>query len=241
MSMLGSVQGVIDRRILVNYRVSPDSLREVLPEPFRTKTVDGWGVGGVCLIRLKNVRPERLPIPHGLRSENAAHRAAVEWMEDGELKEGVYVPRRDTSSRLNAVFGDHLFAGTYRHADFDVMENDGRYNVRMRNPGDGEHMHVDCNVVDEFTGDSVFCSLEEISRFFREGSVGYSPGTSGYEGVELDAFTWEVEPLEVLDATSSYFDDLDAELDSALLMRDIPHVWRERESICAPSRDAGTA
>lgn len=239
--MLGSVRGVIDRRILVNYRVAPESIREVLPDPFRPKTVDGWGVGGVCLIRLKRMRPARLPHVFGLSSENAAHRVAVEWTEDGERREGVYVPRRDTSSRLNAAFGDHLFAGNYRHADFDVHESDGRYEVGMTNPRDGQHMHVDCSVVNEFTGGSVFGSLEEISRFFREGSVGYSPGGQGYEGVELDAFTWEVEPLEVMDATSSYFDDLDAELDSALLMRDIPHVWRERESICAPSRDAGTA
>ncbi len=50
--MLPAVRGVIDRRILANYRVEPDALRELLPEPFEPQTVDGWGIGGICLIRL---------------------------------------------------------------------------------------------------------------------------------------------------------------------------------------------
>ena len=73
------VQGVIDRRILVNYRVDPDVMARVLPPPFRPQIVRGYAIGGICLIRLKGIRPRFVPIPVGLRSENAAHRIAVEW------------------------------------------------------------------------------------------------------------------------------------------------------------------
>ncbi|WP_218137711.1 hypothetical protein [Streptomyces sp. 2131.1] len=39
----------------------------------------GHAVTGICLLRLGSVRPVRAPKALGLRSENAAHRIAVEW------------------------------------------------------------------------------------------------------------------------------------------------------------------
>jgi hypothetical protein len=54
------------------------------------------------LIGLKRVRPRFLPPWLGMSSENAAHRAAVQWDDKGEVREAVYVRRRDTSSRLNS-------------------------------------------------------------------------------------------------------------------------------------------
>src|SRR5207237_1213317 len=89
------IRGVIDRRILVNYRIAPAALARVLPPPFRPKLIHGTGMAGVCLIRLKHVRPRLLPPWLGIASENAAHRIAVEWDDGGERREGVYIPRRD--------------------------------------------------------------------------------------------------------------------------------------------------
>src|SRR2546423_12753150 len=96
-----AVRGVIDRRLLINYRVDPAVLATLLPAPFRPKLVGGAGMVGICLIRLKQLRPAFLPPWLGVSSENAAHRAAVEWDEDGRVREGVYVRRRDTNSRFN--------------------------------------------------------------------------------------------------------------------------------------------
>src|SRR5690606_15197977 len=100
-----TIRGIIDRRSLVNYRVDPDALRKVFHEPFRPQLVGGVGIGGICLIRLKQVRPRHLPAFLGISSENAAHRIAVEWEQDGRLQTGVYIPRRDTPSRLNTLLG----------------------------------------------------------------------------------------------------------------------------------------
>ena len=55
------IRGIIDRRILVNFRVDPDVLARFLPAPFRPKLVNGTGMAGVCLIRLKSIRPRFLP------------------------------------------------------------------------------------------------------------------------------------------------------------------------------------
>src|SRR3954454_20999339 len=102
------IRGLIDRRILVNFRVDPDVLTKILPAPFRPKLVNGAGMAGVCLIRLKQIRPRFVPPFLGISSENAAHRIAVEWDDDGECRAGVFIPRRDTSSRLNTLAGGRL-------------------------------------------------------------------------------------------------------------------------------------
>jgi hypothetical protein len=41
------VRGVIDRRILVNYRVDPEILVGILPKPFQPKLAHGAGMAGV--------------------------------------------------------------------------------------------------------------------------------------------------------------------------------------------------
>ena len=113
------MRGLIARRLLVNYRVEPQTLEWLLPAPFRPKLVAGFAVAGICLIRLEQMRPEFLPSFVGVASENAAHRIAVEWTDaDGSVREGVYIPRRDTSSRLNTLVGGRLFPCMHHHADF---------------------------------------------------------------------------------------------------------------------------
>ncbi len=54
------IRGVIDRRILVNFRVDAAVLARLLPAPFRPELVNGPGMAGVCLIRLKDIRPRSL-------------------------------------------------------------------------------------------------------------------------------------------------------------------------------------
>jgi hypothetical protein len=241
---LPAVRGVIDRRILVNFRVDPEPLDAVLPDRFDPKLVDGYGVGGICLIRLTDVRPRGFPAAVGLGSENAAHRIAVEWGEnDGgghTRRSGVFVPRRDTSSWLNATFGDRLFSSAQHHADFLVEESGDRYRVRMESDDGEATVAVDGTVADELPDESVFEAVDESSTFFREGSLGYSPGSDGdYDGVELYTHEWSVTPLAVDSVESSYFlgerfSDEAVSFDHALLMRDIDHEWRRREPLCAP-------
>ena len=113
------IKGLIDRRVLVNFRVDPNVLQTVLPHPFRPKLAHGSAMAGVCLIRLAQIRPRFVPAFLGISSENAAHRMAVEWDSGGSHQEGVYIPRRDTSSRLNVMTGGRIFPGEHHLADFD--------------------------------------------------------------------------------------------------------------------------
>ena len=119
-----TIHGFIDRRILVNFTANPDVVSKIIPAPFRLKVYKGKAIVGICLIRLRGIKPKGFPSFMGIGSENGAHRIAVEWDEDGITKEGVYIPRRDTSLRFNALVGGKLFPGKHYLAGFDVKEGD---------------------------------------------------------------------------------------------------------------------
>lgn len=234
------MRGLIDRRILVNYRVDPEAMAKVLPKPFRPKLVHGHAIGGICLIRLKHVRPRVLPGWLGIESENAAHRIAVEWDDAGTTREGVYIPRRDTASYLNHLAGGRVFPGEHHRARFDIIEEAGvRYRVAMKSDDLSAHVVVDGRLAPALPPSSIFESLDEVSGFFQRGSLGYSGTVANdhFDGLELNAFRWSVEPLAVTEVVSSFFDDTSrfptgsAIFDCALLMRDIEHEWHARESI----------
>src|SRR5687767_3095628 len=105
------LHGVIERRLLVNFRADPAVVSKLLPSKFKPQLVDGQAMVGICLIRLAGIRPRIFPMAVGLRSENAAHRIAVEWDTPQGRERGVYVHRRDTSLWLNTLVGGRIFPG----------------------------------------------------------------------------------------------------------------------------------
>jgi hypothetical protein len=236
------IRGVIDRRILANFRIDAEVMSRVLPPPFRPKLCGGYAIGGICLIRLKQIRPRLLPVPWGLGSENAAHRVAVEWDVDGQTHQGVYVPRRDTDSRLNTWAGGTIFPGVQHHASFTVTEADDRFDVAMQSDDGDTSVRVSGSIAQRMPSSSVFESIEEASKFFETDSLGYSDARAGgrYDGMELRCDGWRVEPLAVDRVESSYFQDESrfppgsVEFDCALLMRGIEHEWHSRDDLCCP-------
>ena len=240
LAKLSAVRGVIDRRILANYRLDPEAAAAQLPAPFKPKLFNGYAIGGLCLIRLKQVRPALIPLPAGIASENAAHRLAVVWDEDGIEREGVYIPRRDTSSLLNVLAGGRLFPGEHHHAAFEVNESGDRFEVAFVSHDNDCQMTIRATLAESFPPDSVFGDLTTASDFFEAGSLGYSAtrDRGRYDGLELDCHQWSMQPLDVTEVASSYFDDPQrfpagsAEFDCALLMRGIEHAWHQRGAMC---------
>ncbi len=225
-----TIQGVIDRRILVNYTVDPEIIQKIIPQPFQPKIYKGKAIVGICLIRLKHIRPKGLPGFIGISSENGAHRIAVEWIENGEIKDGVFIPRRDTSSLLNSLAGGRIFPGRHFHANFDVKEKNGHYHVAFKS-SDGTTISVDGDKTKALNSNSIFNNLDEASKFFEGGAVGYSPNGVNYDGLKLKTYNWKVEPLKMTAVHSSFFENESifpkgsVQFDNALLMTQIKHEW----------------
>ncbi len=224
------IKGVIDRRILINYQIDKDVLKNYLPKPFTPKTINGKGIAGICLIRLKEIRPKGFPKQIGIASENGAHRIAVEWVENGELKEGVYIPRRDTSSKLNSLAGGSIFPGVHHHAKFNVNETDENYEISFVS-SDKTSLAIKAKCTNQLNTESIFDSIESVSDFFKNGSVGYSPCKNNFDGLKLNTYSWKVSLLDVENVHSSFFENKgifpegSIKFDNALLMKNIEHEW----------------
>jgi hypothetical protein len=152
-----------------------------------------------------------------------------------------------------------VFPGVHHHARFTVEETPERLALDMQSDDGLATIGLRARLIrgSSWRGgtapawpmDSVFGSLEEASRFFATGSLGYSPSTvpGRLDGLELRCRTWEMEPLEVDEVRSSYFDDRrifprgSIEFDHGVLMRNIEHEWHERDDLCAPACGAAAA
>lgn len=228
---LPTIHGYIDRRILVNFTADPDVVRKIIPEPFRPKVYKDKAIVGICLIRLKSIKLKGLPDFVGISSENGAHRIAVEWDDEGKTKEGVYIPRRDTSLRLNTILGGRIFPGKHYLAKFNVKEGNGNYHIDFTS-SDNTRISIDAKETSQFEPNSIFETLENVSQFFKKGAVGYSPNKDKYEGLKLQAYTWQVQPLEVQKIHSSFYENEtifpkgSVQFDNALLMTKVEHEWK---------------
>jgi hypothetical protein len=224
---------VVERRLLVNYRIDPDVAARLLPSPLRLQLVRGAAVGGICLIRLGEVRPWPAPAALGVRSENAAHRIAVTWDTDEGPRNGVYIPRRHSSSRLTVAAGGRLFPGEHAAAKFTVTEDGDELSVGYTAADGSTEVRVAGRVTTGWPGSELFGSLEDASAFFRGGDTGYSETRAGraLDGMQMVTDAWRIEAVELGEVRSSFYDDLDrfpagtAVLDSALVMRGVPVTW----------------
>ena len=239
---LPTIQGMIRRRILLNYVADPTVVESLLPEGFRPKTYEGHAVAGICMIRLEEVRPMGLPRWMGIASENAAHRIAVEWERDGKIQEGVYVPQRHTDSRLNTLAGGRLFPGVQKFAQFKADISRDAISMEVWKTK-RSLIAFELNESDSLSANSIFPTLEESSRFFQTGSIGYSPRLNSpiLDGMRLEIPTWKVSSLSAKQVRSSFFDDRSIfpegtiRFDHALLMRELQHSWHTEPAMRIPS------
>lgn len=236
---LPQIEGEIQRRLLVNYRVNPEAVARVLPPPFRPQLVGDAAVAGICLIRLAHMRPTYLPAWLGLRSENAAHRVAVEWDTPRGPRTGVYIPRRDSDSMANILLGGRVYPGEHHRARFTVNERDDHVAVAFTSVDGSTGVDVSVRVAQRLTGSRLFADSREASDFFEAGSIGFSATRQRrrFDGLGLKTSAWKIQPTTIDHASSSHFDDPtlfptgSAELDCALLMRRIPVTWQPLQSL----------
>jgi hypothetical protein len=231
--IIRNVDCVIERRLLVNFRVRPDQVARHLPEGLRPQLVQGVGVAGICLIRLSQLRPHGIPGTLGMTTENVAHRFAVEWDEDGVTRSGVYVPRRDSSSGVSVLAGGRLFPGSHLRASIRVRETERDLTISVHNHK--QPMTIKVSTSDAASLESsLFATTDEAIQFFRNGSRGYSPSLSGscLEGVQLHCERWEATPVVINEIYSSFFEDPkcfepgSVVVDCGLIMRNLPARWR---------------
>jgi len=144
---------------------------------------------------------------------------------------GVYVPRRDTNSRITAAAGGTVFPGSYRLARFEVDEPGGQVRINVTSRDGQVKLAVTAAPAGALTSE-LFETLDDAVDFFRRGALGFSPSAhaSCLDCVRLQSASWAAQPMRA-EIRSGLFDDTalfppgTCSLDCALVMRNLPARW----------------
>jgi hypothetical protein len=237
--MLPVLEGVIARRILLNFRADPATVQKLVPRPLEVEQYRGYAIVGVCLIRLEHLRPKGIPSAFGVSSENMAHRVAIRYPAGDGMKRGVFIWRRETDQKMVQLFGGRLFPGVHGAATFDVSEEADALRMNISTQNGEADVRFSARRVAHWPEHSLFSNLNEISEFFRRGDCGFSCSLHGgrVEGLQLRTLCWEMEPLEIGEQNCAFYTDpprfpvVSVSFDSALLMHGLPHEWHEIKDI----------
>jgi hypothetical protein len=189
---------------------------------------------------MEEMRPSFLAkMPKGITSDNAAHRIAVEWEENGMKKDGVYIFRRDTNCLFNSIAGGRMFPGVNQYSSFEIHDENGNVEFNMLSKDGEVSIHFKGHECSELPASSVFSSTLEISNFFKEGADGYSASRSQncHQGLCLQTINWNMMPFHLDELSTSFFlnefliQDDQMQFDSAVIMRDIEHQWNKIPSV----------
>jgi uncharacterized protein YqjF (DUF2071 family) len=236
--MLPMIEGVIARRMLLNFRADAEVVQRLLPPPLRVDEHRGHAIVGVCLIRLEKLRPSGLPGSLGLSSENMAHRVAIRYPAPEGVRSGVFIWRRETDQRLVELLGGRLFPGVHGHARFRVRENENRLAMDVVTDG-GADVSFSASVLEEWRATPSFATFDEASEFFRRGDCGFSCSLRGdeLEGLQLKTLKWAMVPMQIESQQCAFYSDPQRfpagsiEFDCGLLMRGLPHEWHQMTDI----------
>jgi hypothetical protein len=229
------IEGVIARRMLLNFRADPSVVQRLLPAPLEVDQQRGHAIVGVCLIRLEKLRPRGVPDALGLSSENMAHRIAIRYPTRAGMRPGVFIWRRETDQRLVELLGGRLFPGVHHYARFEARENENSLAMDVTSDDGKADVSFSARVSAEWHGTPSFETFDEVSEFFRRGDCGFSCSLRGdeLEGLQLKTLKWAMVPMDVESqhcvfySNSRRFPAGSIGFDCGLLMRGLPHEWHQ--------------
>ena len=237
--ILPILEGIIARRILLNFRVDPKVARRAVPKPLEIVMQNGFAIVGVCLIRLEQLRPKRLPTAIGISSENMAHRIAIRYPKDKEMQDGVFIWRRETDQEFITLLGGRLFPGVHGKARFKVVEDHQVLKMDVSTEKNEADISLDAEKMGHWQATPTFKSFDEVSQFFVKGDCGFSCSLrkKKLEGIRLKTLKWEMTPLQVTRVYAAFYQKNDLfpkgsiEFDCACFMHHIPHEWHELSDV----------
>lgn len=237
--MIPALEGIIARRVLLNFRADPAVVQRLVPAPLEVARKNGHAIVGVCLIRLEQLRPKGLPAAVGITSENMAHRVAIRYRSDAGMRDGVFIWRRETDLALATFFGGRLFPGVHHCAKFFLAQDSESLEMEVHTRKREADVWFRATLGAAWKPTAAFDSLEAARAFFQRGDCGFSCSLreDKLEGLWLRSLRWEMTPLGIEEVHASFFESEDrfprgsVEFDSAFLMRGIPHEWHELRNV----------
>jgi hypothetical protein len=203
----------VQSRLLVVYRFDPDLADGLLPPTLRPRPIQGYAIGVACYTRLSATRLFR---GRARGSDHLSYRLAVQ-RADGTG--ATWIPRRETSSWLEARCGSKLLRGEYGRSSFRVKED--TFQIELEVDGErGPEFYLRGEVAAAPLS-TLFPNGQALESFLGAGGLVRPYDVFAPEADELDLSEhFAPEPLTVFEARSAFFAEgpfaeCAAQLDSA--------------------------
>ncbi len=241
---------VWEEAVAVNFRVRPEALRRVVPEPFEIDVYEGWGFVSLTASRLKDFGLGFLPTILRANFYQATYRAHVAFTDfRGRRTRGYYFVRSETNSRLLSLAANLLPEFRGHHC--------ATWPILFATQGDHLLLSVDSGsdpagkvvlVLDvshpreAMPPTSVFPTVALAREYLVDAfdAFAWHPDTAEVLILRIDRGDWDVRIVDPVDHYLGYFADGPfpagaAELDSVFYFRNVPYRWlpllRERHTV----------
>ena len=214
MSVYPPIRAVVAERLIFNYRLPLDAMKDLLPSGAHTASggrleaqdINGYAVASFCALDLRNITFAPLPAVAGFRSISCAPRYAVADTSSGTPRPVVFVSTRFTNCALGSLLtrlscvAPHPYAAARiahegREIELSIKGAEAKFHCRMRPARD--------------VRSRLFGSAEEFAAFIAQGVSSYgecrltrtggcASSTSCLTRVDLKKADAGYEPLDVL-------------------------------------------
>lgn len=235
------VRTVFRHCALANFRIEPDALARVLPEPLEPALAHGRAWLSVVIAEMEKLRPVGVPRALGFTYNQIVYRAVV----DCDGRRGVHFLRSDADSRIMCLGGNLMSFFRFNHGKVDIRPTPSRLRVdansRAPRPVVVSAEFDLAATSGDLPASSVFGSMDESKRFLVELFDAFAPRSGGnaVDLVSIERNDWAV---RVVPNTGIYsFMGPDgpfgsaAELDSVFVVDDLHYRWSRLRTL-----DAGT-
>ena len=242
MKRLAQATGILEETVLLNFRTDAEVLRKLLPAPFEPRLVDGYGLVGILLFRMRDLACETqrgLPSPP---SEHVLYRVAVSWEQGMRRFHGMYVLRHEVNTRLplpQRRRGLFPMAGSPIRWHRLPWKESFEWTLRSRR---GLRLQVGASLGRRWPAGSVFESMDEASHFFSQERAAVAPRFQKaiFANTHFLPLSWSAKPLYVhqLETDFSQMENLFPRdrmfFDSGMIWQQMPCRWQAGQEIVAP-------
>ncbi len=241
MKRLAQATGILEDTILLNFRTDVEVVKRLLPSPFEPRLVDGFGLVGILLFKMRDLECERnIGLPT-FSSEHVLYRIAVTWQQGGRRYHGMYILRHEVNTRLpirqtrRGLFPLAAIPVTWRR-----MPWSGSFEWTLKNRN-RLRLEIGARLSRKFPVESVFESLEAASDFFARERAAVAPRyqKTVFANTHFLPLNWSLKPLHIhqLKTDFSQLENLFPKgsifFDSGLIWLQMPCRWQEGPEILA--------
>jgi hypothetical protein len=227
---------LVDRRILILYRVSAAVLEQILPAAAEPRHVADRALAGIAFRRRWMTRSRLVPARLGT-THCATHFVLVRGCSGPDRHPGIFTFRHDSSSRWQAWWTS---AGGGHHARFEVVDRVDSLELVGDSDDQVMHLLLKAQVARGLPDSSVFRSVPQVADCLAADLAGLGllqpPGAGGQGGSVWSHL--RLEPLDVVQLESSFFDRWRhvspglVEFDSAFSLREDQLAWSQEGTLC---------